>query len=53
MNEMIFTTAKVTLFDRITEFFKMRKYMREFNRAKAERAKAMDDIRSERKPLAL
>lgn len=31
----LFSTSNVTLFDRISEYFKMRKYMRRFERERA------------------
>ena len=52
MKTTVFTVSRVTLFDRITEAIKMWRYMRNFRKAKAERAKAMEDIRSERSHIA-
>lgn len=51
MKATTFTTSRVTLFDRIIEAIRMKRYMRNFRKAKAERAVAMDDIRRERKHL--
>lgn len=51
MKTTAFTTSRVTLLDRIVEAIKMWRYMRNFQKAKAERAVAMDDIRRERKHL--
>ena len=51
METTTFTVSRVTLLDRIIEGIKMKRYMRNFRKAKAERAVAMDDIRRERKTL--
>ena len=53
MKATTFTTSRVTLMDRIIEGIRMKRYMREFRKAKAERAVAMDDIHSERKHITL
>lgn len=53
MSTTTFTTTKVTIIDRITEYFKMRRYMRDFRRAKAWRTQALNEMRAERKHLTL
>lgn len=53
MKATTFTTSRVTLLDRIIEAIKMWRYMRNFRKAKAERAVAMGDIRRERKHITL
>lgn len=53
MSTTTFTTAKVTIIDRITEYFKIRRYMRNFRKAKAERTQALTDIRNDRKPITI
>lgn len=53
MSTTTFTTAKVTIIDRITEYFKMRRYMRNFRKAKAERTQAMIDISREKKHITI
>lgn len=53
MKTTTFTTSRVTLLDRIIEAIRMKRYMREFRKAKAERAVAMGDIRRERKHITL
>ena len=53
MKAATFTTSRVTLLDRIIEGIKMWRYMRNFRKAKAERAVVMDELRSERKHITL
>ena len=47
----LFSTSNVTLFDRISEYFKMRKYMRRFERERELRARVMEEMREERKSV--
>lgn len=47
----LFSTSNVTLFDRISEYFKMRQYMRRFKRERALRAQVMEEMREERQSV--
>ena len=49
----LFDTSNVTLFDRISEYFKMRSYLRRFERERELRAQVMDDMRRERRIVEL
>lgn len=51
MKATTFTTSRVRLFDRIIEGIRMKRYMREFRKAKAERMVAMNELRKGRKNL--
>ena len=51
--ETTFTVSRVTLIDRIIGAIRMKRYMRSYLKEKAQRAKAMEDIRAERKQIAL
>lgn len=51
--ETTFTVSRVTLIDRIIGAIRMKRYMRNYLKEKAQRAKAMEDIRAERKQIAL
>lgn len=53
MSTTTFRTTKVTIIDRITGYFKMRRYMRNFRKAKAERTQALTELRNERKPITI
>jgi hypothetical protein len=53
MKTTAFTTSRVTLLDRIVEAIRMKRYMREFRKAKAQRTAVMNEIRAERKHLIL
>lgn len=53
MEATVFTTSRVTLFDRIIEAIKMWRYMRNFRKAKAERMVAMNELRKERNHIIL
>lgn len=53
MKATTFTTSRVTLLDRIIEAIRMKRYMREFLKAKAERMVAMNELRKERKHIVL
>ena len=51
MKATTFTTSRVTLLDRIIEAIRMKRYMRQFRKAKAERTAAMNELRKERNHL--
>lgn len=53
MKATTFTTSRVTLLDRIIEAIRMKRYMRQFRKAKAERTAAMNELRKERKHIVL
>jgi hypothetical protein len=53
MKATTFTTSRVTLLDRIVEAIRMKRYMREFRKAKAQRTAVMNELREERQHLIL
>ena len=53
MKATTFTTSRVTLLDRIIDAIRMKRYMREFRKAKAERMVALNELRKERKHIVL
>lgn len=50
-NTIIFTTRKPNIIERIIGYFQLRKFEREFSKAKAVRAKLHEEIIAERRTL--